>query len=89
MEEINWNQLSELGLLIRINRDILHPLGLSLSRNIDTGMSEAILVADDGVWEYAENILEKPDLTEIEIREKLAEMLKLKASVVERKTRLP
>lgn len=76
MKEINWNQLSELGLIRKINRDVLHPLGLAICRNIDTGTSEAILVADDGVWEYAENILEKPDLTEVEIREKLAEMLK-------------
>lgn len=76
MKEINWNQLSELGLLRKINRDVLHPLGLAISRNVDTGTSESILVADDGEWEYSEDILKKPDLTESEIRTKLAEMIK-------------
>lgn len=76
MKQINWNQLSELGLIRKINRDVLHPLGLAISRNIDTGTSESILVSDDGEWEYSEDILKKPDLTEVEIRTKLAEMLK-------------
>lgn len=52
MKKINWNQMSELGLIERINREILHPLGLAVSRNPENGSSEAILVADDGVWEY-------------------------------------
>ncbi|HGK7310691.1 TPA: hypothetical protein ACJ51G_000661 [Aeromonas hydrophila subsp. hydrophila] len=33
MKCINWNQASELGLIVRINREILHPLGLSMSRD--------------------------------------------------------
>lgn len=33
MKCINWNQASELGLVVRINREILHPLGLSMSRD--------------------------------------------------------
>lgn len=76
VKEINWNQLSELGLLRKINRDVLHPLGLAISRNVETGFSEVILAAADGVWEYSEDILKKPDLTEVEIRERLAEMLR-------------
>lgn len=52
MKTINWNQMSELGLIERINREILHPLGLAISRNPENGCSEAIFVADDGVWEY-------------------------------------
>lgn len=54
MKTIDWNQISELGLLEKINREIMHPIGLALSRNPETGVSERALVADDGVWEYAE-----------------------------------
>ena len=52
MQTIDWNKMSELGLIERINTEICHPLGLAISRNPDTGTSEAILIADDGVWEY-------------------------------------
>lgn len=40
MKSINWNQMSELGLIYKINKDILHPLGLAISRNPDNGFSE-------------------------------------------------
>ena len=50
--EINWNQASELGLIERINTEILHPLGLAMSRNPDTGFSESLYISDDGAWEY-------------------------------------
>ena len=49
---IDWNMMSELGLIERINREILHPLGLAMSRNIETGHSEEILIAFDGIWTY-------------------------------------
>ena len=52
---INWNQMSELGLIYKINKEILHPIGLSISRNPENGHSEAILIADDGAWCYDEN----------------------------------
>ena len=57
MKHINWNQLSELGLLERINREILHPLGLAASRDVDTGHSTKILIADDGEWEFAPDMV--------------------------------
>jgi len=53
MKNINWNKASELGLIERINREVLHPLGLAMTRNPETGASESLLIADDGVWEYA------------------------------------
>lgn len=56
MKKINWNVMSELGLIERINREILHELGLALSRTPDTGVSEFVLVADDKVWEYPSEI---------------------------------
>ena len=52
MKHIDWNQMSELGLLERINREILHPLGLAACCEEDTGISFKVLVADDGVWEF-------------------------------------
>ena len=49
---IDWNQASEMGLIERINREVLHPLGLAMTRNPENGKSESLLVADDGFWEY-------------------------------------
>ena len=44
--------MSELGLIERINREILHPLGLAISREVETGHSKEILISEDGFWEY-------------------------------------
>ena len=74
MRSIDWNQMSELGLIRRINRDVLHPLGLAITRVPDTGVSEEIFIADDGEWKYSPDILEKVDLTDDEIKQKLTEM---------------
>ncbi|WP_162207190.1 DUF7415 domain-containing protein [Shewanella sp. SE1] len=67
MRVINWNQMSELGLIERINRELLHPLGLAVSRNPETGISDHVFVADDGVWTYASTIKPK-SLSDDEIR---------------------
>lgn len=56
IKKIDWNKMSELGLIEKINREILHPVGLAISRNQDNGHSEEVLVAEDGVWEYADSI---------------------------------
>ncbi|WP_437887726.1 DUF7415 domain-containing protein [Phytobacter sp. V91] len=50
---LDWNQLSALGLIVRINKEILHPMGLALCRNPESGISEGALIAPDGKWEYA------------------------------------
>lgn len=52
LKSINWNAVSELGLMERINREILHPLGLAMTRNPETGFSEGVLISDDGKFEY-------------------------------------
>lgn len=70
MKTINWNQMSELGLIERINREVLHPLGLAMSRDVGTGVSEKVFVSDDGVFEYAPEINNKP-LSKEQISEKL------------------
>lgn len=49
---IDWTELSRRGLLVKINKRLLHPIGLAICRNED-GTSPGALVADDGKWEYA------------------------------------
>jgi hypothetical protein len=68
MKTIDWNKASELGLIQRINKEILHPLGLAMTRNPETGISENLLIADDGLWEYSPEITLKPILTNTEIQ---------------------
>lgn len=71
MKKIDWNKASELGLIERINNEILHPLGLAMCRDTDSGVSPCLMVADDGIWEYAENYQFKPVLTVEEIQKEL------------------
>jgi hypothetical protein len=52
MKSINWNELSQLGLVELINRETLHPLGLSISVEPDTGISRKIIVSPDGGFHY-------------------------------------
>lgn len=52
-EQIDWNEASKRGLIERINTEVLHPIGLAMFRVPDTGVSPGLLIADDGVWEYA------------------------------------
>lgn len=49
---VDWNELSRRGLLERINREILHPIGLAVFRDPNTGQSGGALISPDGVWEY-------------------------------------
>lgn len=51
---VDWNELSRRGLLERINREILHPIGLAVCRDPATGASPGALVSPDGVWVYEE-----------------------------------
>lgn len=54
VELLDWNELSRLGLLERINREILHPLGLAACRDVESGNSLGALVSTDGAWSYGE-----------------------------------
>ena len=74
MNKLNWNQMSELGLIIRINQEILHPLGLALYRTPDDGNSPGVLIADDGFWEYSENKSHKI-FSDDEVRAKYLEFI--------------
>ena len=76
MKTIDWNKMSELGLIEQINTEILHPIGLAISRNPETGFSEAVLIADDGVFEYSPNLK-----TTILPKDELIKQVKLLCSV--------
>lgn len=52
---IDWNELSKRGLLERINREILHPLGLAAFRNPENGQSGGALISPDGPWQYPDD----------------------------------
>ncbi len=61
LDWLTWNDMSDLGLIVRINNEILHPLGLALSRNPSAGTSEVVLIAPDGKWEYSADIIRAAD----------------------------
>ena len=52
LEKVDWNELSRLGLIRRINEEILHPLGFAMYRDPETGISGGALVSPDGEWIY-------------------------------------
>lgn len=70
MKTIDWNEMSKLGLIERINREICHPLGLAISRDVETGISRNILISDDGAWEYDPE-METTILSDDEVRERI------------------
>ncbi|MGK8744085.1 DUF7415 domain-containing protein [Pseudomonas aeruginosa] len=53
---IDWNELSRRGLLVRINREILHPLGLAVCRDTETGLSPGAVVSDAGPFVYPDDV---------------------------------
>lgn len=75
MKHIDWNKMSELGLIERINREICHPLGLAVSRDVETGSSKMILIADDGEWGYDPE-MKTSIISDEEVRAKLSELNK-------------
>lgn len=55
---LDWNELSALGLIVRINTEILHPLGLAIFLDPASGISAGAMIAPDGKWEYAPDVIE-------------------------------
>lgn len=62
LETIDWNEISRRGLLMRINREVMHPLGLAICRVPETGVSPGALVSDDGPFVYADSIDPSPSV---------------------------
>ncbi|WP_339026039.1 DUF3850 domain-containing protein [Leclercia pneumoniae] len=57
MRLLNWKELSDKGLVFRINHEILHPLGLAVGYESTNGVSAGAFVADDGVWQYSDELV--------------------------------
>lgn len=57
MSFLNWKELSEKGLVFRINHEILHPLGLAIGYETLSGVSGGAFIAGDGVWQYSDELV--------------------------------
>ena len=57
--EMDWNELSEMGLIVALNFSIFHPRGLALARDPHTGESPYLLRVEDDIWEYTPDILKE------------------------------
>lgn len=55
---LDWNELSAIGLIVRINAEILHPPGLAIFRDPASGISAGAMIAPDGKWAYAPDVIE-------------------------------
>lgn len=54
--EMDWNELSNKGLIVALNFSIFHPRGLAICRESDNGSSPYLLQVED-TWEYTEDLL--------------------------------
>ena len=54
---VGWRELALRGLVFRINYEVLHPQGLAMMYDPETGNSLGALVASDGVWNYSDEIV--------------------------------
>lgn len=68
---VDWNELSKRGLIVRINTEVMHPLGLAVCRTLD-GNSPGAIVSDDGKWEY---VVKSPTAEWIEVLEGVIETM--------------
>lgn len=56
---VDFNILSKLGLIYKINHEVLHPLGLALGYNPDCGDSDGAFLSSDDKWEYSPELEQK------------------------------
>lgn len=68
--QMDWNKISEIGLLERLNREILHPLGIAVFFNPETGQSGGALISNDGEFEFDPSMPTKI-IPEDEVRAKI------------------
>lgn len=73
---LDYNQLSKLGLVYKINKEVLHPLGLALHYNVEDGVSEGVYISPDRTYEYREDTIREEE-------EKLQFFLKHRAMVLD------
>lgn len=57
LTRVDWNHLSEKGLIRRINTEVLHPLGMAVYRDPESGVSGGALVTINGEpFHYADKV---------------------------------
>ncbi|AUR85915.1 hypothetical protein NVP1081O_180 [Vibrio phage 1.081.O._10N.286.52.C2] len=83
---INWKDASNLGLMYRINNEILHPLGFAVSRNEDGSssgllqnvtMNEPISYDEHVHSKYSTNVMDNLLKSETSIRTQIGKMFDL------------
>lgn len=56
---VGFQELSDKGLIYKINEEVLHPHGLSLTRDIDLDLSYGCVISHDGIFEYDKKTIEE------------------------------
>lgn len=57
--EMDWNELSSMGLIVSLNFSLFHPRGFAICRVPDDGCSPHLLQVKDDIWEYTPDILKE------------------------------
>lgn len=57
--EMDWNELSAMGLIVALNFSIFHSRGLAICHVPDDGCSPHLLQVEDNIWEYTPDILKE------------------------------
>lgn len=55
--ELDWNELSAMGLIVALNFSLFHPCGLAICRVPHDGCSPHFLQVEDDIWEYTPDTL--------------------------------
>lgn len=77
---IDWNDMSDLGLIQHLNEQILHPIGLAISRDPITGISEKVIVAEDGFFVYDSRTVAPINFDDQRIKQHLKKLLETKVA---------
>ena len=56
---IDFEKLSEWGLIYKINKEVLHPLGLALTRELETPISKGAVISPDLKFEYTDDVVQR------------------------------
>lgn len=58
---LSFNRMSQLGILYKINKEVLHPLGIALTRDQDLNCSFGCIVANDGIFNFDKEAEDRND----------------------------
>jgi hypothetical protein len=71
LDYLDWDKMSELGLIEKINREVLYPIGLALFRDVDEGISQGCLISSAGPLMYPSDFV-----SGLKSNEEIKELLK-------------